>query len=259
MGYIEGAKDQPDAPRGSQCPREVLVDRLRWRRAWLEWQAGSEPLHCHRLGIHNCASRPDTAAKSLPSFSRGLSAAGSLVTVLLSRRRPIWNVASLALPLLWIGRGNSATPDAFRNHRRDCLVLFGGKREPLPQGRVAHEVVLNPAQHTVIKACPLPFLLRHRAESLRTEQNHPHRIISSRRRPQTPSERPAPGGPRAAGTGHACGYALANKGHDTRRSKAGSAIGRSPAPPSTRPWRRTGSRTSGGSERWSTGVAQECS
>src|SRR5271156_4333089 len=45
---------------------------------------------------------------------------------------------------------------------------------------------------------------------------------------------------------HACGYALANRGHDTRQSKDGSAIGPSPAPRSTRRWRRTGSRISGG-------------
>jgi integrase len=37
---------------------------------------------------------------------------------------------------------------------------------------------------------------------------------------------------------HACGYALANKGHDTLAIQGGSAIGRSPARPSTRPWRR---------------------
>jgi integrase len=42
---------------------------------------------------------------------------------------------------------------------------------------------------------------------------------------------------------HACG-----KGHDTRAIQGGSATGRSPAPPSTRRWRRTGSRTSGGTE-----------
>jgi hypothetical protein len=45
---------------------------------------------------------------------------------------------------------------------------------------------------------------------------------------------------------HACGYALANKGHDTSRD--GWAIGRSPARRSTRRWRRTGSRISGGIE-----------
>jgi hypothetical protein len=46
---------------------------------------------------------------------------------------------------------------------------------------------------------------------------------------------------------HACGYALANKGHDTRAIQ-GWLIGRSPAPPSTRRWRRTGSRIFGGSD-----------
>jgi site-specific recombinase XerD len=48
---------------------------------------------------------------------------------------------------------------------------------------------------------------------------------------------------------HACGYALANKGHDTRviqawlghRSITSTAI--------YRPWRQTGSRTSGGTDR----------
>jgi len=47
---------------------------------------------------------------------------------------------------------------------------------------------------------------------------------------------------------HACGSALANKGHDMRRSKGGRGTGRSRVRRSTRPWRRTGSRISGGSE-----------
>jgi integrase len=48
---------------------------------------------------------------------------------------------------------------------------------------------------------------------------------------------------------HASGYALANRGTTPGLFRAGSAIGRSPAPRSTRHWRRTGSRTFGGSER----------
>jgi hypothetical protein len=47
---------------------------------------------------------------------------------------------------------------------------------------------------------------------------------------------------------HACGYTLANKGHDTRAIQGWLGIDRSPARPSTRRWRRTGSRTSGGIE-----------
>jgi hypothetical protein len=45
---------------------------------------------------------------------------------------------------------------------------------------------------------------------------------------------------------HACGYALANKGHDTRAIQGWLGIGRSPARRSTRRWRRTGSRIFGG-------------
>jgi hypothetical protein len=48
---------------------------------------------------------------------------------------------------------------------------------------------------------------------------------------------------------HACGYALANKGHDTRAIQGSSVTARSRARRSTRPWRRTGSRISGESER----------
>jgi integrase len=48
---------------------------------------------------------------------------------------------------------------------------------------------------------------------------------------------------------HACGYALANKGHDTRAIQGCLGTDRSPARLSTRPWRRTGSRTSGGTDR----------
>jgi hypothetical protein len=47
---------------------------------------------------------------------------------------------------------------------------------------------------------------------------------------------------------HACGYALANKGTTPGLSRAGWGIDRSRAPPSTRRWRLTGSRTSGGSD-----------
>jgi integrase len=47
---------------------------------------------------------------------------------------------------------------------------------------------------------------------------------------------------------HACGYALANKGHNTRAIQGWLDTGRSPAPRSIQRWRRTGSRTSGGSE-----------
>jgi integrase len=48
---------------------------------------------------------------------------------------------------------------------------------------------------------------------------------------------------------HACGYTLANKGPTHGLFRAGSAIGRSPGPPSIRRWRRIGSRISGESER----------
>jgi integrase len=47
---------------------------------------------------------------------------------------------------------------------------------------------------------------------------------------------------------HACGYALANKGHDTGQSRDGSGIGRLQVRRSIRRWRRTGLRISGGSE-----------
>jgi hypothetical protein len=46
---------------------------------------------------------------------------------------------------------------------------------------------------------------------------------------------------------HACGYALGNTGTAPGRSRAGLAIGRSPARQTPR-WRRIGSRTSGGIE-----------
>jgi hypothetical protein len=46
-------------------------------------------------------------------------------------------------------------------------------------------------------------------------------------------------------------YALANRGTIPVRSKAGLGTGRLPVRPSTRPWRRTGSRISGGSDQMS--------
>jgi integrase len=50
---------------------------------------------------------------------------------------------------------------------------------------------------------------------------------------------------------HACGYALANKGHDTRAIQGWlSPTGRSPAQGCTRRWRRTGLRTSSGEKFW---------
>jgi hypothetical protein len=46
---------------------------------------------------------------------------------------------------------------------------------------------------------------------------------------------------------HACGNALANKGrHDAWAIRDGLGIDQTPALPSARPWRRTGSRIFGG-------------
>jgi integrase len=47
---------------------------------------------------------------------------------------------------------------------------------------------------------------------------------------------------------HACGYALATRGMIPGQSRDGSGTGRSRRRRSIRPWRRTGSRTFGGSE-----------
>jgi len=47
---------------------------------------------------------------------------------------------------------------------------------------------------------------------------------------------------------HACGYALANKGHDTRAIQGWLGHRSISRRPSTQPWHRTGSRISGGTE-----------